>query len=324
MQNSGMYRSETRSVADLGASQDVSRVAVVKPVFTATAYASFYHFYAVHRGTLKSQVVTADVGFLDHVVVDGWGWSEGLHKFVTSQTAIDDGLVFGKTLTELTDVSVHEGGLFDTNGSNKFDIVILGFTEYVTVQQYYAYKHFVATGGQLVLLDATNFLAEVKYDAHTQHVSLVKGHGWIFDGQKAMRDVFDRWSSENTNWVASTFCFSGQQQYKGALVQGNHTISQELRQEYGPRVFTSYAGHEENSVTNMTGTEIIARWTPSGPNSSNTTTSQNLVAAYLHHYRLGIVIHVGVMSSDVIAYDKSVQSFLIHTLTEYTSENPAN
>jgi hypothetical protein len=323
MQTGDTYMFQPSSGVGLHTIQGVGRVAVVKPVFTATAYSSFYHFYGKHHGTPKGQVVTADVGMLDHSLVDGWGWSEGLHQFVTSKTAIDQGLVLGRSLTLLTDVSVHEGALFDNKGSNKFDVVILGFTEYVTSQQYYAYKHFVATGGRLVLLDATNFLAEVRYDSQTGHVSLVKGHGWSFDGQKAMRDVFDRWRDENTNWVASTFCFSGQQQYNGALVSGNHTISRKLRHEYGPRVFRSYSAHEENVVTNMTGTVILARWASSSSNSLNTTASQGVVAAYLHYYQLGIVIHIGVMSSDVIAYDKSVQAFLMDTILEYASVIPA-
>lgn len=299
-------------------------MAVVKPVFTATAYASFYHFYGKYLGTPKGQFVTSDVGLLDHIVVDSWGWSDGLRQFISSKDAMSRGLVVGQSLTVLSDVSVTEGGLFDRSGSNKFDVVILGFTEYVTSEQYYAYKHFVASGGRLILMDATNFLAEVKYHPDNQRVSLVKGHSWGFDGKKAWRDVFDRWRDENTNWVASTFCYSGQRHYAGALVSGNHTISRNLRQEYGPRVFTSYSAHEENGVTNMTETVILANWATSNPDRLNNTRSQNIVAAYLHHYLKGMVIHIGVMSSDVVAHDKSVQSFLINTIFDYANVNPNN
>jgi hypothetical protein len=55
------------------------------------------------------------------------------------------------------------GALLDENGTRRFDAVILGFTEYVTAQEYSAYKHFVADGGRLIFMDATNFLAEVKF-----------------------------------------------------------------------------------------------------------------------------------------------------------------
>lgn len=292
------------------------RVAVVKPVFTATAYASFYYFYGKYAGTPKGQFVTSDVGLLDHVVVNSWGWSDGLRQFLASKDAIAHGLIRGRTLTVLTDVSVTEGGLYDQYGSRKFDVVILGFTEYVTSKQYHAYKHFVATGGRLILLDATNFLAEVKYHPGNQHISLVKGHSWGFDGKKAWRDVIDRWRDENTNWVASTFFYSGQRQYAGALVSRIHTIGWKLWHEFGPRVFTSYSAHEENIVTNMTGTVILANWVTSNPDRFNTTLSQNIVAAYLHHYLKGLVIHIGVMGSDVVLRDRSVQSFLVNAIFE--------
>ena len=85
---------------------------------------------------------------------------------------------------------------------------------------------------------------------------------------------------------------------------------------YGPRVFTSYSAHEENSVTNKTGTVILANWVITNPDPLNSTCSQNLVAAYLHHYLNGIAIHIGVMASDVILKDRSVQSFLVHAIFE--------
>ena len=180
-----------------------SRVAVVKPVFTATAYESFYRFYAKYYAMPRGQFVTSDVGLLDHSVVDSWGWSEGLHRFTTSKDAIAHGLVVGRTLTILTDVSVTMGGLFDGYGSRKFDVVILGFTEYVTSEQYYAYKHFVATGGRLILLDATNFLAEVKYHSETQHVSLSEVIAGVLMGRRrGVTFLIDGGMKTRTGWQA--------------------------------------------------------------------------------------------------------------------------
>lgn len=285
------------------------RVAVVKPVFTATAYSSFYKFYNKHAFTPNGQEVTSDLERLNATLVGGWGWSDGLWRFLNSREAGRNGLVPDRTLTVLTDVSVTEGQLFDDKNANRFDVVVLGFTEYVTSQQYSAYKHFVANGGRLVLMDATNFIAEVRYHPHTRHLSLARGHGWGFDGKKAWRDVFERWGEQNRNWVASNYC-CGSNGYNGALVNGTHPISRALREQFGPRVFRTYSGHEENRVTNMTGTIILARWVQSSPQT------QDLIAAYLHHYLNGTVIHIGVMSSDVVSFDQSVQLFLVRSILE--------
>ena len=284
-------------------------VAVVKPVFTATAYSSYYSFYSKYHDTTIGKNITSDLGLLNTTLVDGWGWSNALGQFFNSQSARDYGLVMGQNVTILTDVNVTQGALFDSSGSDRFDVVVLGFTEYVTAQQYYEYKHFVADGGRLILMDATNFLAEVRYYPSTNHLALVRGHGWGFDGKKVWRDVLDRWRGENAIWVASTFCCYALR-YDGATVTGNYPISLLMRQKFGERVFTSYKGHEENQVTNMTGTLILARWVQLTPNQ------QTVVAAYLHRYVAGTVIHIGVMSSDVISSDKSVQFFLVSSILD--------
>jgi hypothetical protein len=221
----------------------------------------------------------------------------------------------GGNVTILTDVNVTQGSLLERDGSDRFDVVVLGFTEYVTAQEYYKYQKFVAEGGRLVLMDATNFFVEVRYYPQTNHLALVRGHGWAFDGKKAWRDVVDRWSGENTNWVGSTFCCFGMR-YDGAEITGNHPISLLLKERFGARVFTSYHGHEENEVTNMTGTLILARWVQSTPNPAIQ------VAAYLHHYHDGTVVHIGVMSSDVVATDPSVQLFLVESILDYAKDAP--
>ena len=54
------------------------------------------------------------------------------------------------------------GALFSNTGVRKYDSVVIGFSEYVTLQEYLSYEHFVATGGTLIFLNACNFLAQVK------------------------------------------------------------------------------------------------------------------------------------------------------------------
>lgn len=285
------------------------RTAVVKPVFTATAYSSFYAFYAKYVNTPKNQIITSDLQLLNTTLVDSWGWSDGLRQFLSSSIARANGLVLETNLTVLTDVGVNGGGLSSENGDRRFDIVVLGFTEYVTSQEYSAYRHFVADGGRLIFMDATNFFAEVRFYSQTNHLALVKGHGWGFDGKKVWHDVQERWSQESTNWIGSNFCCFGYgKRYNGALVVGNNPISVSLQATFGPKVFLSYKGHEENRVTNSSLTEILAKWVQLD------SSSQNLVAAYSHRFILGTVIHIGVMSSDVVASDMSVQFFLIHSV----------
>lgn len=285
------------------------RVAVVKPVFTTTAYSSFYVFYAKYLSTPRDQIIRSDLNLLNATLVESWGWSDGLRQFLNSSNARLNGLALGRNLTVLTDVSVTQGGLLNEDGARRFDAVILGFTEYVTSQEYSAFKHFVADGGRLIFMDATNFFAEVRYYPETNHLALVRGHGWGFDGKKAWPDVGERWAEENTNWIASNFCCFGQwRRYDGALLAGINPISLELRAKFGSKIFLSYKGHEENSVTNTTFTEILAQW------SQLDSSSHHLVAAYVHRFMHGIVIHIGVMASDVISFDGSVQFFLIRSV----------
>jgi len=303
------YITSSRTVPVAGHTEGKPRVAVVKPVFTATAYSSFYSFYTKYVNTPKDQIIRSDLQLLNTTLVDSWGWSDGLRQFLSSDSARANTLVIGKNLTVLTDVSVDGGGLTYENGTRRFDVVILGFTEYVTSQEYSAYRHFVADGGRLIFMDATNFLAEVRFYSQTNHLALVRGHGWGFDGKKVWHDALERWAQESTNWIASNYCCFGYgRRYDGAFLVGTNLISLSLQTKFGSKVFLSYKGHEENRVTNSTSTEILARW------SQLDSSSHDLVAAYVHRFMQGTVIHIGVMASDVVSYDRSVQFFLIRSV----------
>jgi hypothetical protein len=309
------------------------RVAIVKPVFSATAYSgvlggspSFYEFYNKHGNDPTTENITTDLDLLNVSVVDGWGWSNDLGRYITSMVG-DYGLgtIAAQSFTILSDIDVTEGGLFNQTGSIRFDVVVLGFTEYVTAQEYHDYQRFVASGGRLVMMDASSFVAEVKYYPQTNQLALVRGHGWGFDGRKVWRDVFYRWQDANANWVGSNQCCTthyfrvpcgawwvATREYNGANITGDYPISSALKQRFGSVVFRCYMGHEENSVTNMTGTTILARWL--GPSLS----PQNIIAAYLHRYINGTVVDIGVMSSDVVDQDASVQFFLLSSIVDST------
>ncbi len=286
------------------------RIAAVEPVFTTTAYSSFYRFYA--KFGYGGHPTRSDLALLNASLVTGWSWSEDLRRFFTSKTASDQyDIVLGRNLSFITEINVTQGALFGVNGKRNYDVLILGFTEYVTAQEYYAYKMFVTMGGALILMDATNFLAEVKYYPGTQHLALIRGHGWGFNGTTAWRDIFDRWQNENTNWLGGTFGVgsSSGAGYSGAMPLDDNAVGRALKQKYGSIVFTKEKGHEENVVTNLTRTSIIANWVQTRQPGFHPN-----VSTYVHYYRGGVVADLGVMGSDVIISDESVQFYLAQSV----------
>ncbi|MFX1440564.1 MAG: hypothetical protein ACFFFD_09980, partial [Promethearchaeota archaeon] len=60
-----------------------ARIAVVKPIFSDTAYSSaFYNFYYKYAGV--TDYIATDLDLLNVTVKDGWGWSTRLKRFLTS------------------------------------------------------------------------------------------------------------------------------------------------------------------------------------------------------------------------------------------------
>jgi hypothetical protein len=79
----------------------------------------------------------------------------------------------------------------------------------VTQQEYNNLKNFVSNGGTLVLMDGNVFIAEVKYDRNAHTITLVKGHGWAYNGKSAWRSVGERWMNETSQWIGSnSYCYS--------------------------------------------------------------------------------------------------------------------
>jgi hypothetical protein len=286
------------------------KIAVIKPVFTTTAYSSFYAFYSKYAKTPPGVLIKTDLNLLNATLVDGWGYSYGLYSFITSDMARKAGIVLGNNTWILSDIDVNNGALFDSKGLRRFDVIILGFTEYVTQKEYFAYKRFVASGGHILFLSACNFLAEVSYNPATKKVALVKGHGWVFNGTAAWRGPYARWYDENTNWVGSNYRLFFTQGYsiQGAVANTTHPLSEALRQRFSQPLFTSYQPHEENIVTNTTDW-IIAYW-----RLTNLHHKGWVVAIYEHKYLQGSVIHTGVFGTDIIASDQEFQYFVIQAL----------
>jgi hypothetical protein len=287
------------------------RIVFIRPVFTAAAYqgypdASFYKFYMKYSGVPKDASVKTDLNLLNSTVNQGdWGKSWSLSWFFDSRLTRHTSLF--RNATVLTDIDVDAGKLFyATNETRRFDVAVLGFSEYVTMSEYENYKRFVETGGGLFLLDACNFVAEVRYQRATNKVSLVKGHGWEFNGTVARRGPFHRWTAENTNWIGSNYALFYKMGYhvNGAVANTTHPLSIILRSTMGAHVFSSYEAHEENAITNSSD-KVIAYWNITGLKLHNL-----IVAVYEHDYLTGTVIHTGIFGSDILAKDRLMQLFL--------------
>jgi hypothetical protein len=303
-------------------SQSHYRIVFIRPVFTAAAYqgypnASFYKFYMTYSKVPKDAIVRTDLNLLNSTVNQGdWGKSWSLSWFFDSRLTQNASLF--KDATVLTDIDVDAGKLFDaTNGTRRFDVAVLGFSEYVTMSEYQNYRHFVETGGGLFLLDACNFVVEVRYQRATNKVSLVKGHGWEFNGTVARRGPFHRWTAENTNWIGSNFALFYTMGYhmNGAIANTTNPLSIMLRRAIGAHVFSSYEAHEENAITNSSD-RVIAYWNITGLKLHNLT-----VAVYEHDYLMGSVIHTGIFGSDILARDQLMQLFLTAAVERLASSH---
>jgi len=66
-------------------------------------------------------------------------------------------------ITIYDDGAADHGFMFTKNGSNAFDLIILGHQEYVTQKEYDNLKRF-ANDGAMLILDGNVFYTEVKYD----------------------------------------------------------------------------------------------------------------------------------------------------------------
>ena len=293
-------------------SETNQRIALINPIFTSTPYSqypdgSFYAFYHKYAHSSVTNITT-DLSWLSTSVSSGlnygggWGLSYGLFVFMNSQEARSCGLVIGKNVEILSDIDVNNGLLFNANGTSRFSVVIAGFSEYVTLNEYNSYRNFVATGGRLILVGSDNFQVQVKYDPSSNTETFVAGHGFAFDGKSAWHGVPNRWPADDINWVGSTLCCFHRFKYEGALVNRNNWIGASLGKIFGDRVFFSYTTHEENAIRNLTGTSIIATFA----NESGT-----LVASYVHRYQNGTVVCFCAFGDDIISSDPSVQGFLL-------------
>ena len=151
---------------------------------------SFYNFFRSHSDIQAGQYVSVDIHLLSSQVPSGIDAMNN-HKSIALHK-IRDHLSFllpSSNFNDLDDKMVDEGLIFEANGANIYDIIILVHQEYVTQEEYSNFKKFVENGGIMILLDSNTFYAEVDYDNMNNQINLVKGHYWAFDGQKEWRDI---------------------------------------------------------------------------------------------------------------------------------------
>ena len=278
-------------------------IAFIKPSFTATAYDnSFYDFYTLYKDTPAGKSVATNLNLLTSKVTTQTTDSSSSALAMLYLSKNIKSLLPGSNTVILTDADVDGGNIFTAkNKSNKYDILIIGHQEYVTQQEYDNLKQFVAGGGTMIVLDGNIFYAEVKYDRNTQTVTLVKGHGWSFNGMYALKSVAERWKDETSQWVGSNYLC-----YRCGITFDNDPFE--------------YKQHEEQYITNhkdrilfnynalMPKQLKLLSAQPSSSLSSSTTTAaeqgKHIIATYELSYQKGKVIVIGIYSDDIITNSK--------------------
>ncbi len=272
---------------DFGKGTDI---ALIKPTFTAAAYDNaFYFFYPKYVNTLKGTNVTTDLNLLSNQVAN---------RTMTSAFAMLDLLqnihwvTPDSNVTVLADEDADAGNIFLQNGSNAYDVVILGHQEYVTQQEYDNLKQFVANGGIMIILDGNVFYAQVDYDANAETVRLVKGHGWAYNERSAWKSIGERWANETAQWVGSNYlCYSCDITFANDPFRYQH--------------------HEENYVTNPNDIILLDY---SATDYNYKTDVRHVIATYELNYQKGKVIALGIYSDDIITngkFDRFFDSLLL-------------
>jgi hypothetical protein len=272
------------------------RIALINPTFTTAAYNhAFYIFYEKYGKTSPKVNVTSDLNLLSSKAINTiTNMSSPSARSAFAMLNLLSNLKWltqDSNITILSDADVDEGSIFkktvENPYTNAFDVIILGHQEYVTQQEYNNLKLFVANGGTMIILDGNIFFAQVKYDRNTQNVTLMKGHGWTFNGRFAWKSVDERWKNETSQWVGSNYLC-----YKCVRKFSNNPFG--------------YQPHEEQYVTNPKDIVLV---------NYNASVPQHLfhikpeIASYILDYKKGRVITLGIYSDDIISNSKFQRYF---------------
>jgi hypothetical protein len=198
------FENNTDSISNTSGTQ--KRLAVVNPVFTDGAYnvGGFYEFYPKYDNVSANYRVTTDLDLLTGQIPDYD--IESKKAAILLQKHLEN--LTGSTVYDISDEDVHQGYIFNKDGSNAYDALFMLHDEYATKQSYSNLKKFVTNGGTIVFMDGNAMYAEIKYNPDMHSVVLLRGHNWRFDGTFAQKNVHERWLNENKDWIGSNFLYS--------------------------------------------------------------------------------------------------------------------
>ena len=204
------FENTTHQTSEFNDDNDID-IAFIKPSFTAAAYHhSFYVFYTLYENTALGKNITTDINLLTSRVTSQTTNSSPSAFAMSYLSKNIQSLIPKAKIAMLTDADVDAGHIFiGKNNLNKYDVLIIGHQEYVTQREYDNLRQFVSQGGTMIILDGNIFYAEVKYDRDANNITLVKGHGWAFNGRSAWKSVAERWRDETSEWAGSNYlCYS--------------------------------------------------------------------------------------------------------------------
>ncbi|MGB6529634.1 MAG: hypothetical protein WBF33_16120 [Candidatus Nitrosopolaris sp.] len=151
-------------------------------------------------------------------------------------------------------------------------------------QQEWFLLRFVANGGTMILMDGNVFYAQVNYNRNTHTITLVKGHGWAFNGKSAWR----RWPNETSQWLGSNYlCYSCNITFANNPFQYKH--------------------HEEQYLTNPK--DLVLLNYNASIRKKDSKPVKILIATYTMNYKKGKVIALGLYSDDIMTNRKFIRYF---------------
>ena len=281
-----MLGQEQRQLLFSPSLQDVKHIniAFILPIFTNAAYHnSFYTFYKIYQQSIKPGVnITHNLNLLSSNVI--LTKSDAETRYLTKHLALRFPSFH---VSILTDADVDGGSVFFTNGTNKYDTLVLRHQEYVTQQEYDNLKKFVANGGTMILLDSNPLYAQVGYDRIMQTITLIKGHFFAFNGRTAWKSINETWANDTSQWTGGNFlCF---------LTPCSITF---VNNPFG------YNQHEEQYLANSNDTILLnynaSILSPYPILAKNATLDhERVIAAYQLDYKKGRVIGLGIYSDDI-------------------------
>jgi hypothetical protein len=285
------------------------RIGIVKATFTGGAYNhAFYKFYNKYQSTKMSVNITKDLDLLTGTIPD---YSVGNYQtwYVPVLKSQLDSILPSANVTILRDEDVHHGLIFDKNGTNAYNVLILGHQEYVTQEEYNNLKSFVNNGGKIIFLDGNVFYAEVRYNDTANTVTLVKGHEWKYDGKVATLSVIERWFNETKDWVGGNFWFK--------------PVAKKI---YFTNNVFNYTHYEETYVNNPKDIIILDYGA-----YDHTAKIQSQIATYKLNYGKGEVIVLGLYDENLFNntefipfFDSLVSGIVFHDLSWQPKLNTTN